>query len=115
MTILSGEVHEFEGLDDSLDELNIKPKELFEVLSDEDKETVVEEYNAICSDWNEEPVDSVSELPCFVYNEWREWLTFRHTDNLVLDVLRERDQEYVHLSDSSQFSSTFHTIVEVRR
>lgn len=112
MTILSGNVTKAEGVD-IIVEMDIEPIELFQVLTDEETERVIEEYNDLRADWNGEPVESVDEFPEFVYDEWREWIHFRHPEQLALEVLEARDQQYVHLTDTDGWGGTYHTVVEV--
>lgn len=107
MTIVHGEKWIVEGIGQFMERLDVTGKEVMLSEPPDRRKDIVEEFNGICDDYNEEPVESVSDLPEWVYEEWHEWYQ-EDAHTAIVNVLSRRRKKYVHLYDG-----TVHTIVEI--
>lgn len=112
MTVVSGNVIKSDE-SNILSDMGVSGEEILHTINDDKKEAIIEEFNSVRGDWNHDRVESIKELPDFVYDEWREWLVNFDTRDVLVMVLENRERDYVHLVDGAGFANTVHTVVEL--
>ncbi|SEO19315.1 hypothetical protein SAMN05216388_100977 [Halorientalis persicus] len=112
MTIRKGEKKLVESVDQFQNYLNVSEEEICKSLPDDKQETLLEEYNQLAKNLKHEAeetpeADTVDDLPDWAFEEWYQLVEIG-TNNLIINVLESRDEEYIHLYDG-----IIHTIVEL--
>lgn len=110
MTILTGEVYKATTAKELQNKIGIDPREFFKTLSKPEQERLIEEYNSLCSDWDEEPIEEIDNLPEFVCRDWKEWIVHglgKSNFEPIITALEAREAEYHFL-----YHSRTHIVIE---
>lgn len=113
MTVHDHTTYTNEGItQETLDTLGVSGKEMV-VACDQNDTTpaVVDHFNEHYSD-EHTPVKSAGDLPKFVFNEWREWVD-GHEEEVLFEILDEREEEYIFDVDRSLNGTAFYTITTI--
>lgn len=109
MTIIPGEPFRIETIEQFKNQLNVDGEEILKSASKEEQQSVIARYNEICEEWDEEPVETIDELPDHIYEKWHAYY-FEDSITIIPDVLDARDTAYIHL-----YYAPLHYIVECPR
>lgn len=107
MTILTGEEYVIESWDQFMNRLDVSQKEILLSADKEGRADIVESHNEYCHEWDGNEVGSVKDFSENNIHDFHE-LVARSLLCAILDVLEQREQNYIHLYDG-----TVHTIVEL--
>jgi hypothetical protein len=97
MTVVDAEQTMIHETEDPLVEMEVSGVEIMAALPDEEQAKIVESFNTVCDDWNEEPVESVTELPDAILADWEVWVDAESSLTrweILLRVLEARDRAY---------------------
>ena len=101
--IRTGDVHKFETLDGALSRLNITHNEVGKAFPDQIQDKLISTENKIRADNDEPQINSVGNVHTDIIEQHAMEYGLVQT---IIDVLDNRDTEYVHL-----YNNPIHTVV----
>jgi hypothetical protein len=108
MTVLNGDVHKVDGYRQFKDELNVTRSEIETALSNDARETMIEETEEYADEFDIDDTDDISieDVPDDIFRDLQDidddW-------QLISDILKNRSGRYVLLFDGMQF----YTIIDI--
>lgn len=112
MTIVNPDVTRCEGAMDIVDKMDISLDKIFHTFDEQTANDLISEYNDLFPEMDETPIESANEMHTSYREQWADLIP-QSAIEIALDVLRNRNEEYIHIVDETMIGHDFHMFIEL--